>query len=205
MLKITAIVATFALCAFTISSTLAQDKPASAPPAQPPASPPTTTDKPAAPSQKEPTPTIADGQALIQAEEYDKAAELFHKIVKAEPDNARAWHFLGYSLHAAGNLTDALPCHLMAAEFEQSAAVASYNAACVYSLRKKADKAFAWLEKAKTAGFDNVEQIEGDTDMENIRSDPRFAKFVESLKNAGGGQEPAPGGDGRTVKEERVP
>ena len=116
MYKIAAIACTVALCAFTISSTLAQDKPASAPPAAAD-KPPATTDKP--PVRVGP-PTIEEGQALIQAEEFEQAAEVFHKIVKADPDNSRGWHFLGYSLHAAGNLTDALPCHLMAAEFEQS-------------------------------------------------------------------------------------
>lgn len=190
MYKIAAIACTVALCAFTVSSSLAQDTPTAAPPA--------TADKPPATTDKPPVkvgpPTIADGQALIQAEEFEKAAEVFHQIVKADPDNARGWHFLGYSLHAAGNLTDALPCHLMAAEFEQTAPIASYNIACVYSLRKKTEKTFAWLEKSKALGFDNIEQIEGDTDFDNIRSDPRFAKFVESLK-AGGGEKPATGGE----------
>lgn len=172
-------------CALTLSavtlSTLAQDKPPAAPPA---------VDSKPAPKQdaKPAVPTIADGQALIATEEFEEAAKVFHQIVKADPDNPRAWHLLGYSLHAGGDLIDAMPCHLMAAEFPQTAAVSSYNVACVYSLRGKTDKAFIWLEKSREAGFNNLEQIENDTDMDNIRKDPRFAEFLKSLQQGAPGE-----------------
>ena len=40
------------------------------------------------------------------------------------------------------------------------------------------------LEKAIKLGFDDVDQLESDADMDNIRNDPRFLKILERL---GGG------------------
>ncbi len=159
---------TLALCAMSMTASFAQDTP----PATPPAA-----DKPK-------TPTMEEARQFVQAEEFEAAAKAFHQIVTAQPDNAQAWHMLGYSLHASGNLTDALPCHLMAAEFTETAPVASYNVACVYALRNKADKAFEWLNRARDRGFRTRHQIEGDSDMDNIRNDSRFAEFLKSLAPA---------------------
>jgi hypothetical protein len=89
---------------------------------------------------------------------------------------------LGYTLHMAGRLDEALPMHLKAAEFQEMAPVATYNVACVHSLKGDKDKAFEWLEKAVALGFGNAEQLAGDTDFDNIRNDPRFTKIAESVQ-----------------------
>lgn len=177
-LKKSAVICSAALCAAFMFASFAQDGFSTPPAAVPPIG-----EKPAVK-----VPTMAQARQLVQAEEYEEAAKAFHQIVTAEPDNAQAWHMLGYSLHASGNLIDALPCHLMAAEFSETAPIASYNVACVYSLRKKADKAFKWLEKSRDLGFADRERVEGDPDFENIRSDARYAEFLKSLDKA------APGG-----------
>ncbi len=126
-------------------------------------------------------PTIRDGQALIQQEKFEEAAEVFRAITVATPDNPQAWHLLGYSLHAAGKLDEALPCHLMAAEFSQSSGIAAYNVACVYALKGNKDKAFAWLVKSRAAGFSDAEQVENDSDLASLHDDPRYAAYVKTL------------------------
>lgn len=71
----------------------------------------------------------------------------------------------------------------------------AYNAACGLALAGgKADQAFAWLEKALAAGFGtdtlpgapqrDRDLIRGDSDLDSIRSDPRFAKIVEAVDAA---------------------
>lgn len=182
-LKKFALVSAIALCAISMTASFAQETPAPAPPPPPPPG-------AAAPADDKPAqkvPTMQEARQLLQAEEFEAAAKAFHAIVTADPDNANAWHFLGFSLHSAGNLTDALPCHLMAAEFAQTAPIASYNVACVYSLRNKADKAFKWLEKARELGFNNRSQIDGDSDLDNIRKDPRFEEYLKSLEKVAPG------------------
>lgn len=118
----------------------------------------------------------------VQSGDFTVAAANFKKLTEANPKDAQAWHMLGYSLHAAGKLDEALPIHMKAAEFKQMAPIATYNIACVHALKGKPDEAFAWLDKAVAAGFDNVDQLQGDEDFVSLRKDPRFAKVEASMK-----------------------
>lgn len=126
--------------------------------------------------------------AAVQAGDFGAAAAAFKKLTEANPKDAQAWHMLGYSLHADHKLDEALVVHQKAAEFPQTAGVATYNIACVYALKGKADEAFAWLDKAVAAGFGDLEQLQGDADFDSIRKDPRMAKLEASLKGGGGAQ-----------------
>jgi len=39
--------------------------------------------------------------------------------------------------------------------------------------------AFEWLEKSVDAGFDIGDYINGDQDLDSLRSDPRFKRFLD--------------------------
>ncbi len=57
-----------------------------------------------------------------------------------------------------------------------------YNAACIYSLLGKFDKALDYFEKAIEAGFASREGIESDSDLDPIRNHPRFQKALKKLE-----------------------
>lgn len=57
-----------------------------------------------------------------------------------------------------------------------------YNAACVYSLLGRADDAFGKLEKLPGLGYENVNWISEDTDLEKLRGDARWLKLIEKLQ-----------------------
>jgi tetratricopeptide (TPR) repeat protein len=61
-------------------------------------------------------------------------------------------------------------------------ATALYNKACTYARAKDVDLACAYLKKAVKNGFKDLEHIEGDSDLANIRNDPRYKKIVQGLK-----------------------
>lgn len=119
--------------------------------------------------------------AAVQQQDWATAVASFRKLTEAAPDDGRGWHMLGYCLHAQGKLDEALPVHLKAAEFPGVAPIATYNAACVYALKGDKEKALQWLEKAAQAGFGNVDHIDGDTDMDTLRADPRFTKIRKAM------------------------
>ena len=73
--------------------------------------------------------------------------------------------------------------HTRASSFEQFAGIATYNLACAHSLKSEADEAFAHLEKAITLGFGDANQIESDSDFDNIRKDKRYADLIRRLKD----------------------
>jgi hypothetical protein len=127
-----------------------------------------------------------EANAALKAKDFDTAAAAFKKITTADPKDGQAWQLLGYSLHVAGKLDEALPAHTKAAEFPKFAPVATYNIACVHALKGNADEAFAWLEKCVAGGFADVDQLTGDEDFKTLRSDPRYAKIEAAMKAKGG-------------------
>lgn len=88
------------------------------------------------------------------------------------------WYSKGYSLHMAKKYDEAIECFQKAAEMHDRMAESYYNIACGYSLKGDKDRAFDWLRKAWAAGYQEVEHMKGDSDLDNIRKDPRFAEFA---------------------------
>lgn len=54
-----------------------------------------------------------------------------------------------------------------------------YNLACIASMRGEVATAIAELRHARSAGFSDMGWLLEDRDLENIRDDPRFRKFLE--------------------------
>ncbi|MBL8753214.1 MAG: tetratricopeptide repeat protein [Planctomycetes bacterium] len=128
----------------------------------------------------------AQANEAVQSGDYATAAANFKKLTEANPKDAQAWQLLGYALHMDGKLDEALPAHMKAAEFKQTAPVATYNIACVHALKGRADEAFTWLEKCVAAGFADINQLQGDADFDALRKDPRMGKIEAAVKAAAG-------------------
>lgn len=128
---------------------------------------------------------FSDGQQALQDKKFEEAAKAFEAVLKEVPDQPFAWHLLGFSYHSQGDYDKALKAHEKAASFDETKTEATYNIACVYSLKKEQDKAFEYLHKAITAGFRDMTYFETDTDLDNLRKDPRFKKILARVKNKG--------------------
>jgi phospholipase/carboxylesterase len=133
-------------------------------------------EKPKKPAQPEkPAKPEKPGKAgqfqLSEREKVAKVEELTQELIKAS-DAKEHWKALSLALEARVLLDNALT---------------NYNAACMYSILGKKDEAFCYLERAiDLGGLPNMaKQMEGDSDFDNIRKDPRYA---ELLKRAGGGE-----------------
>lgn len=127
-----------------------------------------------------------EANAAMQAKDY-AAAAAWKKVTDADPKEGQAWQLLGYSLHVAGKLDEALPAHKKAAEFPRFKGIASYNIACVHALKGETDAAFQWLETCVGAGFGDLAQLQGDSDFDSLRKDPRYAKIEAAVKAKGAG------------------
>lgn len=57
-----------------------------------------------------------------------------------------------------------------------------YNAACSASLANDKKKSLKWLEMAIAYGFDNLDHINMDSDLDNIRNDKKFKRIISELK-----------------------
>lgn len=116
------------------------------------------------------------GDSHFARQQWAEAVESYKQAVVAEPGDGNAWTRLGYSLHMLGRLDEALVAHKRAAEFAVGRPIALFNVACVFSLKGEKDAAFAALGQAIESGFSSADSIDNDKDLENLRSDPRFAE-----------------------------
>jgi Flp pilus assembly protein TadD len=126
---------------------------------------------------------LAKGQELLQARQYMEAADIYLKVTEMNPDHALAWYYLGYSLHSAGKLDEALVAHQKAAEMPGTArAQAMYNAACAYALKGDKEQALSWLSQAVNQGYRNANQMERDEDLKSLRDDPAYQEILAALR-----------------------
>lgn len=125
----------------------------------------------------------ATADAAAQKHSWAEAADAYQKLVEVAPDDGEAWHMLGYALHSEGRLDEALKAHLKATEFPAVAAMATYNVACVHALKGHPDEAFTWLDKAIEKGFRRATFLEGDSDLDSLHDDPRWAKLLERVRS----------------------
>lgn len=121
---------------------------------------------------------IREAQRLAAAGMHAEAETILAEVVDKNPKAGVAWMSLGYARHAQNKLDLALVAHLKAAEFPPLKATALYNAACVYSLQKDADRAIETLRQAIAAGFADRELLAQDADLTNVRADARFATLL---------------------------
>ncbi len=118
-----------------------------------------------------------DRQAAERASkvgEHAGAAEAWTRIAARTPGDAEAFSKLGYALAYAGRPADAEAAFARQAQLEQEPATAIYNQACCAALAGEKDRAFALLERAYAAGFENVSALREDQDLKSLREDPRF-------------------------------
>lgn len=84
--------------------------------------------------------------------------------------------------HSLGRLeiTDALQAELIGRYAEDAA----YNIAYVMAWRGDADAAFEWLDMAVTLGDPGLADVVADPLFDNLRDDPRWTAFLESIGKA---------------------
>jgi serine/threonine protein kinase/Flp pilus assembly protein TadD len=58
----------------------------------------------------------------------------------------------------------------------------SYNIASAYALMKQPEQAMRWLQVTADEGFPNYPLFEGDAQLDNLRTDPRFIAFMAQQK-----------------------
>ena len=119
---------------------------------------------------------------LMSNEAFKEAAEAFAKVTELAPDRGNAWFGYAYCLHMNGQLDKAIAAHKRAATFERFKGIATYNLACAYARLNRKDEAIKALEQAIHFGFGDIAQLEGDSDLDNIRSDAKYKQLLEKLK-----------------------
>ena len=146
--------------------------------------------------------------AYCQNRDYDHAIEQANKILEIDPKYSPAVGTLGYAYEQMGNYKQAMEEWIKAEQLDGHEARAQelrqvfeksgykgylrkdakdneaegnyYGAAGDYAMLGEKDAAFAALEKAAAAGK-HVDQIKLEPELDNIRSDPRYADLLRRI------------------------
>lgn len=143
--------------------------------------------KPAARPDK---PKKPDAPKMSARERFQKIGELTQKLVdlSRKGNQGKALKIALEALHHASLLNDEFgKDDRFGPQVRGQLALTHYNVACMYSLVGKKGPAFEHLDKViELGGFgqDLAEQIEDDSDFDNIRKDRRYADILKRAKKA---------------------
>jgi len=122
--------------------------------------------------------------ALGRAEEaqvaYARAFDVAEEHLALNPDDPRAATMCAVAACRTGRPEEGLAWARRAVEVDPTDAGVRYNVACLFALEGRADEAIASLDEAFRHGFGNREWIANDPDLESLRGDPRFQRFLEA-------------------------
>ncbi|MEO8215520.1 MAG: M56 family metallopeptidase [Acidobacteriota bacterium] len=96
-------------------------------------------------------------------------------------DDGAGWYRFGYALHNKDQFDDARAAFERAIQLGAKVPESSYNIACGYALQNDHENALLWLRKAIDAGYDSRGHMNHDSDLDRLRTDPRFAQLMQTL------------------------
>ena len=141
--------------------------------------------------QPETPTTMQRAGALFQQGKWKEAAKAYESVIEDEPEHPQAWFQLGYCYHMLGDYERAIPAHRKASALSPAGTqlhfLALYNEGCAQALLGNKDEAFDALMRSIEGGFhsqQSLQQVREDTDLDSLRKDARFARFVETMRRA---------------------
>lgn len=123
---------------------------------------------------------------LSQADEYLKAGEvakaekLYKEVIEEEPGNNLAVYKIAAFYQSQKNFPEAINYYSKLAPNGNPTVL--YNLACAYSMNGDSEKALNSLQTAVDKGFNQINYLKTDTDLENIRDTEKFNKIMRSIK-----------------------
>lgn len=109
-----------------------------------------------------------------------EADEYISKAIAANGMQGRQYSRVGVLLMQIKKYEQAVRCLEKSVELEHRGSD-YYNLACAYSLANKTDKAIDALTKAVELGYGSRSQFENDTDLNSLKSDPRFKDILQRV------------------------
>ena len=101
--------------------------------------------------------------------------------LKLNPDDVRALYMGANGLVALGERELGLQWARRAVELEPDDSMLLYNVACIFSLAGQTDDALDYIERAVAAGLTQRGWLEHDSNLDAIRSAPRFQNVLARL------------------------
>ena len=117
-------------------------------------------------------------QSVAASQNKDQAVA--QQAKEEPPRDGEEWYARAYKLHNSDRHPEAIESFKHAIALGYRKATSMYNIACAYALINDKDNALVWLQRAVDAGFDQWDNLASDSDLDPLRTDPRFKKLRES-------------------------
>jgi len=112
----------------------------------------------------------------------DFEISFYEGVVQHSPDFVEALINLGDLYTKRGDYEKGLQVDERLYQLAPQDPVVLYNLACSYSLLNQIDKAYRTVKKAVHCGYNDIKFLESDQDLNNLRQDDRFKRFLERMK-----------------------
>jgi tetratricopeptide (TPR) repeat protein len=108
--------------------------------------------------------------------------EFYEAVQRRCPDYTEVVSLLGGLYTKVGRIADGLKMDRKLVRLDPDNATAHYNLACSLALCKKRPAALQSLRKAVSLGYDDVDWMLQDPDLETLKNDPEFQALLGQLK-----------------------
>ena len=117
--------------------------------------------------------------SYYKMEDYDSAKIYFEKALEIDSTYEQAYKDLNRLFVKTKNWNAAEQNLLEWLEVTPDKAVNYYNLACVKSIQGEVEKGMDYLEMAFKKGYRNLDKVQKDSDIENLRKSENFGPLVE--------------------------
>ena len=108
--------------------------------------------------------------------------EFFESVHRRCPDYLEVVGLLGGLYTRVGRITDGLKMDRKLVRLDPENPTAHYNLACSLALCRKRPDALRSLRRALALGYDDLDWMQQDPDLEILKNDPEFQKLLRQLK-----------------------
>ncbi|MCS7047083.1 MAG: hypothetical protein NZO58_12065 [Gemmataceae bacterium] len=124
--------------------------------------------------------------ALVKATDQSQLEfelDFFAGILERYPDYVDVLRIHGNNLTLKGRIVEGLHIDKRLVHLRPNDPLAHYNLACSFALLKRTDLALKTLRRAIELGYRDFRYMREDSDLESIRSDPRFRKLLREFED----------------------
>lgn len=135
---------------------------------------------PAAKARERAREILRDGAAYLAEGSFEAARRRFLEAIEIDAGIPEAYNGVGVTYRLRNDLPRALEWYKKALALDPDFGDAYYNMACVYALEGRNDMALRYLQIAAMNGYATAEGIDGDPDLEGLRSEPAYRALVRA-------------------------
>ena len=121
-------------------------------------------------------------EAHMNASAFSEAVAAYEQALAADPAQGIAWFRMGMALHELQRWDDAAAAYRKAIELNTQILSAQWRLGRVLALDGDVGGAMEALEAMAANGFGAVARITDDPELDGIRSHPRYASLLQSIR-----------------------